>query len=67
MTTEATSNRQAFEYWSVRDIDQPIGIVPFPCGRYVCPNHTVDETIPAIMCVPLAGTDVRRYWPDVRL
>jgi len=39
MHTEATADRQVLDHWGVGDVDQPIGIVPFPCGRYVCPSH----------------------------
>jgi len=38
------------DYCTVSDIDQPIGIVPFPCGRYVCPNHACDETVLSALC-----------------
>jgi hypothetical protein len=40
------------DYWDVSDIDQPIGIVPFPCGRYVCPNHGEDAGESEPMCEP---------------
>jgi hypothetical protein len=43
MNTESTADREALDYWGVGDIDQPIGIVPFPCGWYVCPNHGDDQ------------------------
>jgi hypothetical protein len=52
MSTETAADREALDYWGVDDVDQPIGIVPFPCGRYVCPNHEdgSDEAMPA--CEP---------------
>jgi hypothetical protein len=53
MDTETTADREALDYWGAADIDSPIGIVPFPWGRYVCPNHAVDETDPATTCEPL--------------
>ena len=40
---EDPADREALDYWGVGDIDQPIGIVPFPCGWYVCPNHGDDQ------------------------
>jgi hypothetical protein len=43
MSTESAADRDALDYWGVRDVDQPIGSVPFPCGRYVCPNHGDDS------------------------
>jgi len=42
----------ALDYWGVGDIDQPIGIVPFPCGGYVCPNHGDDQGETATTCEP---------------
>jgi hypothetical protein len=44
MNTETTADREALDYWRVSDVDQPIGIVSFPCGRYVCSDHEVGET-----------------------
>jgi hypothetical protein len=52
MNIETTADREALDYWSVRDVDQPIGIVPFPCGTYICSDHTVDETDPKITFQP---------------
>ena len=52
MNDDNASERQALDYWGVRDFDQPIGIVPFPCGRYVCPNHGDEEAGPATTCEP---------------
>ena len=46
MSTETPFDRQALDHWGVADVDQPIGIVPFPCGRYVCPNHGEDQDEP---------------------
>lgn len=28
---------------AVPSSDRPVGIVPFPCGRYACPNHGDDR------------------------
>jgi hypothetical protein len=39
-----TADRDTLDYWNVCDIYQPIGIVPFPCGRYVCDGHQDDTT-----------------------
>jgi hypothetical protein len=44
MNTEATADLEALDYWGVGHVDQSIRIAPFPCGRYVCPNHDDDET-----------------------
>ena len=52
MNTEIDSDREALDYWDVSDVDQPIGIVPFPCGRYVCPNHRDDQGEPVTSCEP---------------
>jgi hypothetical protein len=35
MNFETTADFAALDYWGVSDVDQPIGLVPFPCGRYV--------------------------------
>ena len=50
MSTESPADRYALDYWGVGDVDQPIGIAPFPCGRYVCPNHGDDEGDAAKTC-----------------
>ena len=52
MHTETTADRQALDYWGASDIDQPIGIVPLPCGRYVCPNHGDDQGKSETACEP---------------
>ena len=52
MDTETTVDRQALDYWGVSDVDQPIGVVPFPCGRYACPNHGDDRGESAATCEP---------------
>ena len=52
MNTETAADRQALDYWGVDDVDQPIGIVPFPCGRCVCPNHADGRGESATMCEP---------------
>jgi hypothetical protein len=52
MNTESSADGEALEYWSARNVDEPIGIVPFPCGRYVCPNHKDDEGASATTCEP---------------
>jgi hypothetical protein len=48
MSSEITTDREALDYWGVRDVDQPVGITPFPCGQYVCPNHHGDHDEPAV-------------------
>ena len=30
---------EAHEGQRQRDVDQSIALVPFPCRRYICPNH----------------------------
>jgi hypothetical protein len=50
MSTESAADRDALDYWGVRDVDQPIGIVPFPCGRYVCMNHGDDQDVSTTAC-----------------
>ena len=60
MNIETTADREALDYWGVRDVDQPICIVPFPCGRYVCPNHGADHTDPVAMYEPLVTVRVTR-------
>ena len=52
MNTETTADRAALDYWGVGDVGQPIGLVPFPCGRYVCPNHGDDQGESATTCEP---------------
>ena len=52
MSTETAHDRQTLDYWDVDDVDQPIAIVPFPCGRYVCPNHGDDGAESAAACEP---------------
>jgi hypothetical protein len=39
MNSDITADREALDHWGVCDVDRPVGIVPFPCGRYVCRNH----------------------------
>ena len=50
MITETTADRQALDYWGVGDVDQPIAIVPFLCGRYVYPNHGDNQDESATTC-----------------
>ena len=52
MNIETTPDRQALDYGGVRDVDQPIGLVPFPCGRYVCPNYGGDQGESVTTCEP---------------
>jgi hypothetical protein len=52
MSTASTTDREALDYWGVGDADLPIGIVPLPCGRYVCPNHRDDCGESSAMCEP---------------
>ena len=52
MNAEIDSDHEALDYWGVRDVDQPIGIVPFPCGRYVCPKNGDDLGESAAACEP---------------
>ena len=52
MSNESISDREALVYWRVSDVDQAIGIVPFPCGRYVCPNHEDDQGESGTTCEP---------------
>ena len=52
MNTDISADREALDYWGACDIDQPIGLVPFPCGRYVCPNHGDAQGEPATTCGP---------------
>ena len=52
MSHESNADHEALVYWRVSDVDQPIGIVPFPCGRYVCPNHGDDQAESTTVCEP---------------
>ena len=52
MNAETSADRQALDYWGVGDVDQPIALVPLPCGRYVCPNHGDDPGESAAACEP---------------
>ena len=51
MSADTTADRDTLDYWGVLDVDQPIGIVPFLGGRYVCPNHD-DQDKSSTACEP---------------
>ena len=52
MNSETTVARDPLAYWGVGDVDQPIGLVTFPCGRHVCPNHGDDQGESPADCEP---------------
>ena len=52
MNTGTTADVAALDYWGVGDVDQPIGLDTFPCGRNVCPNHGDEQGESAISCEP---------------
>ena len=52
MNTDITADLAALDYWRVGDIDQPFGIVPFPCERYVSTNHADDQDEADTTCDP---------------